>query len=129
MTLKAIAVVALGGAVGAALRYLVALWLAGAAARGEFPWATLLVNLGGTLLLAIMTALVLTGHRLSTETQLLVGTGFCGALTTFSTVALELVMLVRAGAISHALTYGFVSLAAALAIVLAVFTVVGVPKP
>ncbi len=121
MTAKTLAMVALGGAIGASLRYLVVLWMAGTAGRGEFPWGTLTVNLVGTAILALLTALVLSGREVATETQLLVGTGFCGALTTFSTVAVELVMLVRAGATMHAITYAATSVLASLVIVIAVF--------
>ena len=67
--------VALGAAAGAPLRYLVSLWLPG-------PRATLLVNVAGS---AVLGALV---HP-SPGVAALVGTGFCGALTTFSTFAVE----------------------------------------
>lgn len=67
--------VALGAAVGAPLRYLVALRLPG-------PRATLLVNVAGS---AVLGALL---HP-SPGVAALVGVGFCGALTTFSTFAVE----------------------------------------
>ena len=67
--------VALGAAVGAPLRFLAALWMPG-------PRATLLVNVVGSALLG---ALV---HP-SPSVAALVGIGFCGALTTFSTFAVE----------------------------------------
>lgn len=116
--------VALGGAVGAVLRAAVALWLASAVARGDFPWATLTVNAIGTAILAALAALSLAARPLSNDLQLLVGTGFCGALTTFSTFAVELVLLVRAGAIGTAVTYGITSLVMGLAIVVAVFKLI-----
>jgi CrcB protein len=68
--------VALGAAVGAPLRFLVSLWLPG-------PRSTLAVNIVGSALLG---ALV---HP-SASTAALVGIGFCGALTTFSTFAVEI---------------------------------------
>jgi len=67
--------VALGAAVGAPLRFLVAQWLPGLR-------ATLLVNVAGS---AVLGALVHPGA----STLALVGTGFCGALTTFSAFAVE----------------------------------------
>jgi CrcB protein len=67
--------VALGAAVGAPLRFLVALWLPGRR-------ATLLVNVTGS---AVLGALV----SASPSVLALVGTGFCGALTTFSTFSVE----------------------------------------
>ncbi len=116
--------VALGGALGATLRAAVALWLASSAARGEFPWATLAVNALGTAILALLAALALNGRALSDDLQVLVGTGFCGALTTFSTFAVELVLLARAGAVGNAIAYGATSLVGGLAIVLVVFKLV-----
>ncbi|HRE91531.1 MAG TPA: CrcB family protein [Myxococcota bacterium] len=121
MTLATLASVAIGGALGATLRYAVSTWLASAAARGEFPWNTLLVNLAGTAILAVLTALALNGKGLGDAWQTLLGPGFCGALTTFSTVAVELVLLVRAGATNHAVLYGTVSFLGAVALVVAIF--------
>lgn len=116
--------VAAGGALGAVLRALVAMWLASAAVRGEFPWATLSVNALGTAILAVLAALGVSGRAVSTDLQLLVGTGFCGALTTFSTFAVEIVLLARAGAVGTAIVYGAASLVSGLAIVLTVFRLV-----
>lgn len=113
--------VALGGAVGAMLRAGVAMWLASSAMRGEFPWATLLVNQLGTAILAVLAALGVSGRALPGDMQLLIGTGFCGALTTFSTFAVELVLLVRANAIGTAIAYGSASLVSGVTIVVVVF--------
>lgn len=76
--------VALGAAVGAPLRYLVNHWLR--ARWGATPAAgTLAVNVLGSLVLGLVAGAGVDGSRMA-----LVGTGFCGALTTFSTLALEL---------------------------------------
>ena len=66
--------VALGGALGAPVRYVVAHLLDGPAHRG-----TLAVNLVGSFLLGLFSGLALTGDTLA-----FLGTGFCGALTTYS---------------------------------------------
>lgn len=77
----------LGGAAGALLRAWVGRFI-----RTGFPLATLLVNVSGSFLLAA----ALGGLDPSAEwTRALIGSGFCGALTTFSTFILELVLLVR----------------------------------
>ncbi|MFI6216243.1 fluoride efflux transporter CrcB [Nocardia brasiliensis] len=56
-----------------------------------FPWGTLAVNTLGCLILGFLTATVSADSHL----QLLVGTGFCGALTTYSTFSFESVQLAR----------------------------------
>jgi CrcB protein len=116
--------VALGGALGATLRALVAMWLASSSLRGEFPWSTFLVNALGTAILAVLAALATSGRAVQGDLQLFVGTGFCGALTTFSTFSVELVLLIRAGAVGTAVAYGSASLVSGLAIVLVVFRLV-----
>lgn len=79
--------VVLGAAVGAPLRY-----LADRAIQTRhdsvFPWGTLTVNLAGCLILGGVT-----GAALSTPWTMLLGTGFCGALTTYSTFSYETVRL------------------------------------
>lgn len=66
--------VALGAAVGAPLRY-----VAGHVLDARMPWGTVLVNWAGSFLLGWFTGLGLSGDRLA-----LLGTGFCGGLTTYS---------------------------------------------
>jgi len=121
MSWSMVAWVALGGALGAVARAAIAIWLASSALRGEFPWATLAVNLAGTALLAALAALGVAGRPVSNDLQYLVGTGFCGGLTTFSTFAVEIVLLVRAGAVATAVGYGIASLVSGLAIVILMF--------
>ena len=86
------ALVMLGGAVGATLRYLtdhlLRRWFGSA-----FPWGTLTVNGAGSLLLGF-----LSGLSPAEPLTALVGTGFCGALTTYSTFSQETLQLVRSGA-------------------------------
>lgn len=72
--------VALGGAGGAALRW----WLGVRLDSERFPRGTLLANLAGSLLLGVLVGLALRGHALA-----LLGTGFCGALTTYSSFAVQ----------------------------------------
>jgi len=88
---------------------------AGGVGGGGFPWATLLVNLAGAALLGWSTV-ALTGHRVRRQ---LVGTGFCGALTTFSTFQLELYRITDDGRVWLAVLYATVSLALGLAAALA----------
>lgn len=87
--------VALGAAVGAPARYFAD---SGASARwgGHRPWGTLAVNLVGSAVLGVLSALAIAG-RLSTTGYDLLGVGFCGAFTTFSTFVWESFALAEQG--------------------------------
>jgi len=61
-----------------------------------FPWGTLAVNVVGCLVLGVMAGATLHGAAPS-STQALVGTGFCGALTTYSTFSYETLRLAETG--------------------------------
>lgn len=93
---KDVALVALGGAAGAVTRFGVSTWLP----TREFPWATLLVNLVGSLALGF---LILPGG-MEHQTRLLVAVGFLGALTTLSTFSVETVDALRVGQTAAAAT-------------------------
>ncbi|MDW8804576.1 fluoride efflux transporter CrcB [Streptomyces scabiei] len=85
-----------GAAVGAPLRYLTDL----AVQRRHdtvFPWGTFTVNVAGCLVLGLLTGAVTYGAA-SGSMQLLVGTGLCGALTTYSTFSYETMRLAETGA-------------------------------
>lgn len=100
MTAARVALVALAGSVGAVARY----WVGSLVGVRSFPWATLGVNVVGSLALG----LVLGGPgagRWSTTTTTAVAVGFLGAFTTFSTFAFEATALVRADRAGTALAY------------------------
>jgi fluoride exporter len=103
-----------GGAIGALARAGVAEALPHA--PGTWPWATFSVNLAGTLLLAwLVTRLA----DPASPWRFLVGTGFCGALTTFSTLQVETIDLARDGHAVIAVGYAVTSIAAGMAVALA----------
>ena len=106
-----------GGAFGALAR-----WGLGATLPFDghgWPWATFTANVVGTALLGYFVTRLQERLPPSTFRRPLLGTGLCGALTTFSTVQLELVKLARNGDIGVAVAYLLASLAAGLAIVYA----------
>ena len=82
-----------GAAIGAPLRY-----LGDRAVQSRhdtvFPWGTFTVNVLGSLILGIITGAVTSGGA-SPQVQLAVGTGFCGALTTYSTFSYETLRLLE----------------------------------
>lgn len=96
-----------GGAVGAPVRYLVDEAVQ-TRARGLLPWGTLLVNVTGSFILGVVTGAVLY-HGLTTTPKVWLGTGFCGAYTTFSTFTFEVVRLVEEGRFGVAARYAVVS--------------------
>ena len=75
-----------------------------------WPWPTFLANVAGTLLLGYFATRLQERLAPSTFRRPLLGTGFCGALTTFSTFQLEVVKLTHDGATGTAVAYALVSL-------------------
>ena len=92
--MKAIVLVAAGGALGAVLRHLVT--LASLRMLGDhFPWGTLIVNVVGSFALGWLLASTGDSELLSPELKLMLGTGLCGALTTFSTFSVQNLVLLE----------------------------------
>jgi fluoride exporter len=108
-----VAAVAIGGFFGGLLRYVVGLALP--TSSGGFPWSVFVVNTGGAFILALLLVLVLEVLPPTTYVRPLIGTGFCGALTTFSSVATGVDQLVARGHAGVAVSYVVLSLAAGLA--------------
>ena len=104
--------VMLGGAVGAALRYLVGLCCA-QWSTNAFPFSTLIVNVLGCFLLGILCSL---GERYigfgNTSAYLMLSVGLCGAFTTFSPFSAETLRLLDSGHFFLALLYLLVSILA-----------------
>jgi CrcB protein len=106
-------VLLLGGAIGAPTRYLLDGWVQDRVS-GVFPWGTFVVNVSGSLLLGVITGLALY-HGLGDLPKIAIGTGICGAYTTFSTFSYETVRLLEEGSVGLAAGNAFGSVAAGLA--------------
>ena len=106
-------VVGVAGAIGAVARYL----LDGAVqdrTAGIFPFGTLAVNVLGSLILGFLAGYVL-GHAGGRTAKTILGTGFCGALTTWSTASWETVRLTEEGATATAVRFTVVNIVASFA--------------
>ena len=108
--------VAIGGALGALLRYHVGrgmtAWLGPQTIMG-FPWATLTVNVIGSLAMGILAGwLARHGDLGSEQLRLFVGVGLLGGFTTFSAFSLEMMVLIERGDSALALGYSLISVLA-----------------
>jgi CrcB protein len=88
-----VAWIALAGAVGAPARYVLDAWI-NESVQSRFPWGTFVVNVIGSLAFGLLVGLQHNGE-LATRAATIAGTGFLGAFTTFSTHAVETVLLVE----------------------------------
>lgn len=100
--------VLIGGAIGAPVRYLTDRLVQSRHDSG-FPWGTFTVNTVGSLILGVVL-----GSSASPELTALIGTGFCGALTTYSTFGYETVALASTRRHLHATLNALGSIAAGL---------------
>ncbi len=97
--------VAIGGAIGAAARYLAGLWIADRFGAG-FPWGTFFVNVTGSFLIGIVLVLIERG-TLPGEARLFLAVGILGGYTTFSSFSYETLQLLNGGDIRPVLLNAF----------------------
>jgi CrcB protein len=120
---------AVGGGLGTLARYWVGRWFALHPWGQAFPYGTLVINVSGSFVLAVAAVIFL--ERLPPEYQdwyLLIGTGFCGGYTTFSTFEWETFRLVRDGSwplalanVAGSVAAGFLGVALGVAVVQGIF--------
>ncbi|HTN16725.1 MAG TPA: fluoride efflux transporter CrcB [Chitinophagaceae bacterium] len=102
--MKNLLLVMLGGGAGSGFRYLVSV-LGRKYFHTDFPLATLLINISGSLLIGVILGYCI-NHQPKNETlALLLATGFCGGFTTFSAFAFENLKLIQANQSGQALLY------------------------
>ncbi|QCX27827.1 fluoride efflux transporter FluC [Nocardioides jishulii] len=102
------------GGVGAGVRFVVDGTIR-SRVKQLFSWPTAVINLSGSLVLGFLTGLVASGLA-STEASAVLGTGFLGGYTTFSTASYETVQLIRQKHYGTAFVYGFGVLVASIAL-------------
>jgi CrcB protein len=108
-----VAAILAGGAGGALAR--AGLGRAVPVRPGVWPWATFAVNIAGAFILAWVTTRLAEMVSPTRYWRLLVGTGFCGALTTFSTFQVETIRLARDGHAALGFAYAAASIAVGMA--------------
>jgi fluoride exporter len=124
---RELAAIFVGGAIGALARY--GLGRALPHDPGSWPWATFCVNVAGALTLGYVTTRLQERLPPTAYRRPLLGTGFCGALTTFSTVQVELVQMLDEGRSGLAAGYAAASIAAGVLAVAATTNVVRASRP
>jgi CrcB protein len=107
---RELAAIFLGGALGSLLR----VWLGRtfASGAGDWPWATFAINLSGSFALAYFATRLQERLPQSTYRRPLLGTGFCGAYTTFSTMQVETLRMIDGGDYRLAAAYALTSVLA-----------------
>ena len=94
--------VALGGAFGASFRFFISQIVLNWLGKG-FPFATLIVNISGSFIMGLLYGLIEQGVIEVALSRTLIGIGFLGAFTTFSTFSLDTVLLIQQGEIIKAI--------------------------
>ena len=94
--MKALIFIAVGGAVGAVLRYLTSVTVYAFMGRG-FPYGTLFVNVSGSMLMGLLSVMMLERLDLGPELRAAVLVGVLGSFTTFSTFSIETLNLLEQG--------------------------------
>ena len=100
--------IVVAGAVGAPIRFLLDGFVQDRTS-GAFPWGTFVINMTGSVILGFITGLALY-HAFPTTPKIILGTGLCGAYTTFSTWTFETIRLLEEGAVRDALLNAGMSL-------------------
>jgi CrcB protein len=117
---QAIAIVMFGAAVGGGLRFLITHYSSEATLHHGFPYGTLAVNILGSLIVGYV--LTWSADHTHDRWRLLMATGFCGGLTTFSSFAFESMAYWREGnALMLALNVGLNNVCAFVALLLGVW--------
>lgn len=92
--IKNLLLIFIGGGIGSSFRFIISKYLN---ASSLIPYGTFLVNIIGSLLLGIILGWAIKSNTLNSPINLLLGMGFCGGFTTFSTFSFENYSLIKSG--------------------------------
>ena len=123
---RELAVIAVGGGLGAAARY--AISRAEPVRAGAFPFTTFSINVTGALVLAVLLESLARREVASWWIRPFAAIGVLGGFTTFSTMCVEAMLLGRAGRVALAALYLVVSAGAGVAVVVAGLRLAGLPS-
>lgn len=112
--MKMLLLASAGGAVGAGARYALSQWFA-TNGWAAYPWATLVINVSGSLLMGLVMGVVMLRAELPPELRVFLATGILGGYTTFSAFSLEVWQLVERGEAGAAMAYIIASVALSVA--------------
>ncbi len=115
MCVHPVTLLAVGGGAGANARYWFGRLVAQIQGGVEFPWATFIINVSGSIILGFVAAAFMRHPDVTQRNwYLLLGAGFCGGFTTFSTFSFETVKLLQEGKTWQAAVYAVGSVLAAV---------------
>ena len=115
--MKEIIYIFIGGGTGSVLRYLVHLLINEKGGISNFPWATFIVNIAGSLLIGIFYSISERFH-LPSEVRLFLTVGLCGGFTTFSTFSNESLWMLKEGWYTTFFLYVILSIGLSIAAVI-----------
>ena len=115
--IRNILAVGAGSFIGGAARYLVSLAMKGIGKDVPFPWATLAVNLAGSLMIGLLWGILTRNATETTSWGLFLTVGLCGGFTTFSTFSKEALTMLQTGQTWGFATYIALSVIAGIALV------------
>lgn len=92
--IKNLLLVFIGGGIGSSFRYLIGKWLN---PNALIPYGTLAANIIGSLLIGLVLGWAIKNDQLNNPINILIGVGFCGGFTTFSTFSFENFAMLKSG--------------------------------
>ncbi len=98
----------IGGGLGSVFRFLISKYLE--ISKGSFPWATLIANFIGCFLIGLLLGWGLKNQNFRSEIFLFTTIGFCGGLTTFSSLSMENMLFLKSGDYFSFIAYSLLSL-------------------